>query len=66
MLLGRKEVDDGCAAGWWETPGVLGGIGESMTVEWERGGLLGGRGLCCWAGKRWTMVALLGGRGQEC
>ena len=65
MLLGRKEVDDGCAAGW-ETPGVLGGIGESMTVEWERGGLLGGRGLCCWAGKRWPMVALLGGRRQEC
>ena len=33
--------------------------GETMTVEWESGGLravlLG-----------WTTVALLGGRGQEC
>ena len=41
-----------------------------MTVEWERGGLLGGRGLCCWAGKRCAAgresARLLGGREVGC
>jgi hypothetical protein len=32
------------------------------TARRERGGLLGGKGLCCWAGERWTTVAMLGGR----
>ena len=45
VLLGRREVDDGCAAVW-----------EGRR---ESGGLLGGRGLCCWAGER-------GGRVQDC
>ena len=35
-------MEDGCAAGWEGA-----GLG-SLTAGWERGGLLGGRGLCCW------------------
>ena len=55
MLLGRIEMDDSCAAG----------------LEGERDGLLGGRGLSCWEGERWSTggcaagwerAGLLGGR----
>ena len=45
----------------WERAVVLLGTGEtaSWTTGWERGARRGGRGLCCWAGERWTTVALL-------
>jgi hypothetical protein len=70
-------VDDGCAAGSegtertvrrvrvgllrWTSRWVGAGL-ESLTAGWERGGLLGGRGLCYWVGVTLTTVALLGGR----
>jgi hypothetical protein len=57
LLLGRREVDDG-----WEVAGQL-LSGERLAAGSER---LGGRGLYCWAGERWTTVVLLGGRGQDC
>jgi len=47
-----------------ERVGLL--AGESKTAGCERGGRLGVRGLCCWAGERLTTVALLSGRGQDC
>jgi len=50
-------VDDG-----WEVAGQL-LSGEGLAAGRER---LGGRGLYCWAGERWTTVVLLGGRGQDC
>ena len=54
MLLGGREVDDGCAAGWERV------VVNCLAAGRER---LGGRGLCCWAGERWMTVALLeGGR----
>ena len=39
---------------------MLGGIGESIAVDVERGW----ERAIHWAGERWTMVALLGGEGR--
>jgi hypothetical protein len=53
MLLGGREVDDGCTAEW-----------ESIKLHCCEGkgdataALVGGRGLRCWLGERRTTVAL--------
>ena len=79
VLLGRREVDDGCAAGWegqdcWE--------GERWTPRWEfcaagqekgcaprreSAGLLGGREVDCWVEEtRRESAVLLGRREVRC
>jgi hypothetical protein len=50
-LLGRRDMDDGYAAGWERA---------ELLPRRERVRLLGRRGLVCWAGETWTTVALLG------
>ena len=64
MLLVGNKVDcyaGGSCATRRESGGLLG-----CAACWERGGLLVGRGLCCWSGERWTarrvMDVLLGAR----
>ena len=60
VLRGRRDMDDDYAAGW-KRAGLLGERELDFLC-----GLLGGRGLCCWAGETWMMIALLDGRGQDC
>jgi len=42
-------VGEGCAAGWEK-----GGLLFVLLGAHESGGMLGGRGLCCLLGERWT------------
>ena len=65
MLLDRRDIDDGCTVGQESRGQDCWPERESKTAGWERGGRLGGRGLCCCAGERLTTVGLLGGRGQD-
>ena len=67
VLLGRSEIDDGWPAGW-ERASLLcerDRERESKTAGWEKGGRLGVRGLCCWAGEILRTVALLGGTARR-
>ena len=51
MLLGIRDIDDGCAAGWEILHGkrLRCWVGRGRTA-----GLLGGRKYDCWVDDRWT------------